>query len=191
VDISDRGRIAGQDDNGPGMSDSNGSSGEEHIDLILLDGKLILDGAGIFSNTLALTGQDSLVDAEAVAQDGKNTAVGGDLVSDSNIDDITGDELISANVGKISVSQHLGFARRVLVQRGNGGFGTALLRHSDDGIEDQDSKDLFGPSALPLPSDGAAKLTTAGSTKAVLSSPPSNIASTKEMAADASSIMTS
>jgi hypothetical protein len=55
----------------------------------------------------------------------------------------------------LAIAHHVGLVGRVFLQRSDGLLGAALLRDSDDGIEDQDGEDDGGvdegaPSALVL-----------------------------------------
>jgi hypothetical protein len=44
--------------------------------------------------------------------------------------------------GDMSPAHDLGLVGRVLLEGGDGLFGAGLLRHADDGIEDEDGEDL-------------------------------------------------
>lgn len=124
------------------MSNHDGGAGEQHVDLVLLDGLGILDGAGVLAHTLRLAGQDTLVDAEAVAVDGEQAAVGGDAVAHGHDDDIAGDQVLGLDALDLAVADRLGLVGRVFLQGGNGLFSRGFLRDSDDGVEDENGEDL-------------------------------------------------
>lgn len=128
--------------------------------------------------------------------DGQQAAVGGNLVSDSDVDDITGHEELGLDGVEMAVAEDLCVVGGVLLESGDSLLGAALLRNANYGIENEDGKNLVASYCQSLLStrhtQRLARLhTTAGSTKAVLSLPSSNRASTKEIPADASNMITS
>lgn len=135
---------AGQDNNGLRATCDDGGSREEHVDLVLKDSALILDnGFVILADTLALAGQDGLVDGEAVALDCNDTAVCRDAVSDRNGDDVAGNQLLGLYSGDVAaITDNIGLVGRVLLQGGNCLLGATFLRDADDGIEDEDGENL-------------------------------------------------
>lgn len=142
VNITDGGGRASEDHNSCRMSCNHSCSREESVDLVLLDSFQILDGNGILSNTLTLSGEDSLVDGEAVTLDCQNSAVCRDAISNCNCNDISGDQIFRPDSGNVSIADNLGFVGRIFLERSNRLFGAALLRDTDHGIEDQDREDL-------------------------------------------------
>jgi hypothetical protein len=108
----------------------------------LLDGILVLDGVYGLANALALSGQDGLVQAERIAVNGEYAAVGGDTVAYRNMNDIARNEVVGLDFLGYAISDDLGFIGRILLERGNGLFSAALLRNTDDGIENQDGQNL-------------------------------------------------
>lgn len=142
VDITNGRVTSSQNDNGGSVSGDNGGAGEQHVDLILLDGILVLDGIRTLADTLAFTGEDGLVDAEAVALNREQSAVGWDAVAHRNGNNIAGNEVVGLDALDETVANHLGLVRRVFLEGGDGLLGTAFLGDADDGIEDQDGQDL-------------------------------------------------
>jgi hypothetical protein len=142
VDVADGGRGAGEDHNGCRMSCNHSCSREESVDLVLLDSFQVLDSNGILSNTLTLSSEDSLVDGEAVTLNCQNSAVCWDPISNSNSNDVSRDQLFRSDPGNMSIAYNFGLVGRVFLERSNRLFGAALLRDTDDGIEDEDCEDL-------------------------------------------------
>lgn len=138
MDVSDGGRVSRQNHNGLSMSDCHRRSGEEHIDLVLFYGTLVRNRTDILADTFALTRQNGLVNAEAVALDGNQTAVGRNLVAHGDVYDVSRHEFIGADADQVAVTNGLSFTRRVLVEGRDGLLGTALLRDTDNGIENED-----------------------------------------------------
>ena len=60
--------------------------------------------------------EDSLVDAEAAGRDRDDSAVGWDLVSDRDSDDVSWDDFRSVNTCNLTIAQDLGFVWGVLLQ---------------------------------------------------------------------------
>lgn len=76
------GRVcASQDNNSISMASDDSRTGEEYVDLILLDSICIPNLRDIFADTLGFTGKDGLVDAEGVAVDAEDAAIGWDTIS--------------------------------------------------------------------------------------------------------------
>lgn len=144
MDVADSGVGTSQNDDSVGVASNDGGTREEHIDLILLDGVLVLDSIGILAHTLALTGQDRLINAEAVAVDAEDSAVGGNAVADSDVDNITGDQLFGLDRLNCSIAHDLGGVCAVLLQGRNGLLGRRFLANTNDGVQDQDGKDNGG-----------------------------------------------
>lgn len=144
VDISNSGVGASQDDNGLCTSSNNSGSREEHVNLILLDSLIIVDDrGGVFSNALALSGQDSLINRKAVALDGNNTAVGGNSISNRNGNNVARNKVVGLDSGYVTtVADDVGFVGGVFLQSGDGLLGTAFLGYTDDGVEDEDCENL-------------------------------------------------
>ena len=134
MDVSNRRVTTGQDYQRSRMPRNNRSTREEHIDLILLDSVLILDGPGILGYTLALSSQDGLVDVEAVARNGQDPAISGYPVTDCDRDDISVDQLVGLYAFDMSVTYDFRFVGRVFLEGCNGLFGASFLRYSDDGV---------------------------------------------------------
>ena len=132
------------------MAVNDSSSREKHVNLVLLNGLLVLDSPGLLSNTFTLASQDSLVDAEAVAVDGEQSAVGGDTVTHRNLDHVSGNQIFSLNLANLSITDNLGLVGRVFLQGGDCLFGAALLGDSDDTIENENCENLFKVSQLVL-----------------------------------------
>jgi hypothetical protein len=124
------------------MARDNRGAGEQHVDLILLDSACILDGPSVLWYTLALSGQDRLVDVEAVALDCQDPAVSGDPVANCDRDDIARNQLLSLDAFDVSVAYDLGLVGRVFLEGGDGFFGAGFLRYSDDGVEDENGENL-------------------------------------------------
>lgn len=97
----------------------------------------------ILAHTLALASQNGLVNGERVALDRDQAAVGGDAITDSDGYDVTGDEEVGLDARYLAiVADNAGERRRVFLERGNGLLGTALLRNTDNSVEDEDCEDL-------------------------------------------------
>jgi hypothetical protein len=109
MDVSNRGVTTRQDNQRSRMTCDNRSTREEHINLVLLNSILILDGPGILGYTLALSSQDRLVDVEAIARDGQNPAVSGYSVTNCNRNDISRNQLISLDAFDMSVAYDFRF----------------------------------------------------------------------------------
>jgi hypothetical protein len=144
VDVANSGVGTSQNNDSVGMASNDGGTGEEHVDLILLDGILVLDSLGVFAHTLALASQDRLIDAEAVAVDAEDSAVGGDAVADSDVDNVTRDQLFGLDRLNCSIAHDLGGVCAVLLQGRNSLLGRRFLADTDDGVQDQDGKDDGG-----------------------------------------------
>ena len=141
MDVANRGVGAGQDDDSVSVASDDGGAGEEHVDLILLDSTLVLDSVGVLAYTLTLASQDRLVNAEAIAVDAEDSAVGGNAVADSDVDNVTGDELLSLDRLNCSIAHDLSGVRAVLLQGRNGLLGRRFLADTNDGVQDQDGED--------------------------------------------------
>lgn len=141
VDVANCGIRSGQDNNRVGVSSDDGSTREKHVDLILLDSLIILDGVRLFANTLALTSQDTLVDAKAIAVDAEQSAIGGNLVSNRYINHISRDQLFRLDALNLSITNDLGGVGTVFLEGSNSLFGRAFLAHTDDCVEDEDGED--------------------------------------------------
>ena len=142
MDVSNRRVAARQNYQRGRMARNNRGAGEQHIDLILLDGALILDSPGILGHALALSGQDRLVDVEAVALDRQDPAVSGYPVANRDRDDISGNQLVGLDALDVAVAYDLGLVGRVFLEGGDGFLGAGFLRDSDDSVEDEDGEDL-------------------------------------------------
>ena len=142
VDVSN-GRVStSQNNQRSRVSRDDGGTGEQHVDLILLDSARILDRARVLGHTLALTGQDRLVNAEAVALDRQDPAVCGNPVTDCNRDDVSRHQVVGLDAGNVSSANDLGLVGRVFLEGGDGLFGACFLRYSDDGVEDENGENL-------------------------------------------------
>lgn len=64
----------------------------------------VRDNVKDLAHTRTLTGENSLVDAEVGRRNGEQSAVGRDLVADSDGDDITGNEFCRMDAGPLSVT---------------------------------------------------------------------------------------
>ena len=137
MDISNGSGGARLDDNGRGVARDDRRSREDEIGLVLLDRVFVLDGVRVLGNTLALPCQDGLVDAKTVAVDCNDATVCGDTVSNRDVQDVTGDEVLCLDSLGQTIANHLGLIGRIFLQGGNCLFRTALLGDTDDGIEDQ------------------------------------------------------
>lgn len=76
----------------------------------------ICDNVEDLANAGTLTSENGLVDAEVGRRDGEQSAVGGDLVTDSDGDDITGNELRRMDTSPLSVAEDLRLVGRVLLE---------------------------------------------------------------------------
>lgn len=124
------------------MASDNGCSGKEHVDLILLHSLLILDSARILVHTLTLARQDRLVYLKRVALNGKHTTVRRDTVPNGHGYNVSRDKLIRLDFFRRSVPDDFCFIGRIFLQRGDRLFGTAFLRNTNHGIEDENGQDL-------------------------------------------------
>lgn len=79
--------------------------------MILQDSLLVInDSGGIFSDTFTLSSKDGLVDVEAVALDGNNSAIGRNTVTNRHRDDITGNQVLGLDARDVAVvSDNVGF----------------------------------------------------------------------------------
>lgn len=97
----------------------------------------------VLANALALSRQDGLVDGKRVALDRDEAAVSGDAVADSDRNDIAGHEKLGLDARDLAiVADDAGECGRVLLEGGNGLLGAALLRDTNDGVENEDGEDL-------------------------------------------------
>lgn len=144
VDVANRSVGTGQNDDGRSVSSNNSSTREEHVDLVLLYGVRILDGICVLANTLTLSGQDALVDAEAVAVDGQDSAVGRNAVTHGHLDDVSRNQFVCLDALNLAIAYDLGLVGRVLLECCDCLFGGRFLRYSDDGVENEDSENLGG-----------------------------------------------
>lgn len=143
MDITNRSRASSQRNHGAGMSSGNSGSRKQHVDLILLDGLVILDRLNVLSNTLTFTSQESLINAEAVAVNRQKTAIGGNLVTDGDVDDVTGNEVLGLDCSEVTITEDFRIIGGVFLKRSDSLLGARLLGDTDDGIEDEDGEDLF------------------------------------------------
>ena len=142
VDVAN-GRVgSGQDNNSGSVSSDNCGARKEHVDLVLLDGLCVLDGVRLLADALALSGQNALVDTETVAVDGQNSAVGGNAITHSHLDNVSWDQLVCLDALNFGIANNLGHVGRVLLERGDCLLGRRFLRHANDGVEDQDGENL-------------------------------------------------
>jgi len=136
MNITNRGTRARKHNHSRRMSRHHCCSRKQHVDLVLLDGIRILDRTDVFSYALAFSGEDRLIDAEAVALDGQEAAVGRDSVSHGHGYDVSRYQIICLDTLEGSVTNDLGLIGRVFLECGNGLFCAGFLRDADDGIED-------------------------------------------------------
>ena len=144
MDITNGRGATGENDDSVGIAIDNGGSREDEVDLFLLDRMFIRNCIDVLGDTLTLTGQDGLVDAEAVAVNGQQATVRGDTVTDSDLDNISGHQIFRLDALDGTITNDLGFVRRVFLEGSNGFFGAAFLGDTNDGIEDKNRKDLCG-----------------------------------------------
>ena len=91
VNVTNGGVRSSQHDNSLGASSDDGCAGEKHVNLILQDSLLVANNSGgILADAFTLSGKDGLVDVEAVALDGNNSAIGRNAVTNGHRDNITG-----------------------------------------------------------------------------------------------------
>lgn len=127
MNIPNSRRIPRQSHHSPGMSNGHGSSREQHIDLVLFYRLVIPNWTCVFSNAFTFTGKDGLVDAEAVALDRQDSAIGRDTIPDGDVNDIAWNKLFGTDPGDVTVTDDLSFVRGVLVECGDCLLGAAFL----------------------------------------------------------------
>lgn len=142
VDIANCSVGTSQDNDSGGISSDNCGTREEHVDLVLLDSVVVLDGVSVLADTLALSSQDTLVDTEAIAVDRQDSAVGRNAIAHSYLDDVSGNQLVCLDALDLAITDDLGHIGRVLLKCSDCLFGRRFLRHTDDGVEDEDGEDL-------------------------------------------------
>jgi hypothetical protein len=144
VDVANGSVGTGKDDDSGGISSDNRGTREEHVDLVLLDSVGVLDGVRVLANTLALSRQDTLVDAEAVAVDRQNSAVGRNAIAHGHLDDVSWNQLVCLDALNLAIANDLGLVGRVLLECSDCLFGRRFLRNTYDGVEDEDGENLRG-----------------------------------------------
>ena len=142
MDISDCGVGSSEDDKCGCVSSDYGGTREEHVDLILLDRVCVLDWLDILGHALTLSGQNRLVDVEAVALYRQNPVIGRNTVSNFHGDDISRYQVICLYAFQEAIAEDLGFVCGVLLESSDGLFGTRLLGDTNNGVEDQDGENL-------------------------------------------------
>lgn len=142
VNVANGGVATGQNDDCVCVSSNDGGAGEEHVDLVLLDGITIGDFLYIFADTLRLAGENGLVDAERVAVDGQDAAVGRDTVADRDGNNVAGNQLVSLDALDLAIADDFGFVGAVFLKGRDGLFGGGFLGDTDDGVEDEDGENL-------------------------------------------------
>lgn len=142
MDVTNGSRTTSQHNQCSGMAIDDGSSREEHVNLVLLDSLAVLYSASLLSDTLTFTSQDSLVDTEAVAVDADQTAIGGHAVTHSNVNHITGDQFLCLNLLSLSIPNNLGFVGRVFLKCRDSLLGAAFLGNTDNRVKDKNSQNL-------------------------------------------------
>ena len=142
MDVSNGGASSSQDDHGGGMSSDDGGSGEKHVDLILLDSVGIGNSAGVLGHTFTLASENGLVDVEAVALHGQNSAVSGNSITNCHRYNVTRHQIVGLDACDVSIAYDLGLVGRVFLESGDGLLGAGFLRDSNDGIEDEDGENL-------------------------------------------------
>jgi hypothetical protein len=111
------GSVGSSKNNDSGSISSNDcGTREEHVDLVLLDSVGVLDGVRVFADTLALSGQDTLVDTEAVAVNRQNSAIGRDAIADSDLDNVSRNQLVGLDALNLAIANDLGLVGRVFLQ---------------------------------------------------------------------------
>lgn len=82
----------------------------------MLNSTSIRDDIEDLADAGTLTRENGLVDAEVGRRNGEQPAVGGNLVANSDGDDITRYELCRMNTSPLSVAEDLRFVGRVLLE---------------------------------------------------------------------------
>jgi hypothetical protein len=140
------GSVGSSKNNDSGSVSSNDCGArEEHVDLVLLDSVGILNGVRVFADTLALSGQDTLVDAEAVAVDRQNSAVGRNAITHGDLDDVSRDQFVCLDALNFAIANDLGLVGRVFLKCSDCLFSRRFLRYTYDGVEDEDGENLGVP----------------------------------------------
>jgi hypothetical protein len=144
VDVANGSVGTSKNDDSGGISSDDCSTREEHVDLVLLDSVGVLDGVRVLADTLALSGQDTLVDTEAVAVDGQNSTVGRNAIAHGHLDDVSRNQLVCLDALNLAIANDLGLVGRVLLKCRDCLFGRRFLRNTYDGVEDEDGENLGG-----------------------------------------------
>ena len=97
-DLADGGVAAGADDDTAGLAGSHIGPGENDVLLVLVDGPGVGDRVAVLNDGHGLSGQDGLVNTEGGGVDLDETEVSGDLVTDRDLEDISGDNVHSLNL---------------------------------------------------------------------------------------------
>jgi hypothetical protein len=82
----------------------------------LLNGFHVRNDVGCFTDALALSGEDCLIDAEATGRDREQSAVRRDFITDRDEDYIAWDKLGGMNSGSLASPKDFGFVGRVLLE---------------------------------------------------------------------------
>jgi hypothetical protein len=142
VDIANRSVGSSKNNDSGSVSSNNCGTREEHVDLVLLDSVGVLDGVRVFADTLALSSQDTLIDAEAVAVDRQNSAVGRNAITHGDLDNVSRNQLVGLDALNLAIANDLGLVGRVFLKCSDSLFSRRFLRYTYDGVEDEDGENL-------------------------------------------------
>ena len=144
--LSDFGVLASSNNDTNASTRSNVSSREKKVGLVLVDSSEIVDNFGLLLNRNGFTSQEGLVDSHGGRVDLEDSDISGDLVTDGDFDDITGDDFSGEDsLDLFSIgSEDLAHLGLVLLQGFDGGLGVLFLPDTDDGVGDEDEEDDKG-----------------------------------------------
>lgn len=121
-DFTDGGVQAGANDDTTGFAGGHVGTGEQDVLLVLVDGTWVGDGIGVLDNRDGFTGQDGLIDTEGGREDLDETNIGGDLVTDGHLHNISGNDVFRSNLLNTAFvrPEHFAHLRLVFLKGFNG-----------------------------------------------------------------------
>ena len=141
--LSDFSVLSSSDNNTNASSRSDVGARKEKVGLVLVDGAEVIDDFSLFLNGNGLASKKSLIDSHRGRVDLNDADVSWDLVTDSDFDDITGDDFSGEDaLDLLSVrSEDLGHFRFVFFKRFDCRLGVLFLPDSDNSVRDENEED--------------------------------------------------
>ena len=178
--------------------EERGTYREQYICHVLLHGFDVLNDVDCFAHAFTLPGEDCLIYAEATGRDGKQSAVGGNSITNRDGDYIAWDKLGGVNADNLTGSKDFRFVGRVFLESLQAWMIEVNRSRADKKTERGHTSIAFSAFASWMTPTVAFAMRirriTRGSTNAPRREPPSCVstrARTKETRADASNMRTS